>query len=67
MNALWHQQHPLARNAAFSERIAWHREHQTQCGCRPVPASLREHITANTRSNSFASAARATAASGAKD
>lgn len=44
MNALWHHQHPLVRNATFAQRIAWHREHQAQCGCRPVPLSLRKQL-----------------------
>jgi len=26
------------------ERIAWHREHEKQCACRPIPPKLRERI-----------------------
>jgi hypothetical protein len=54
MNALWHKQHPLARNASFAERIAWHREHHAQCGCRPIPSSLREHLKASRKLSTLA-------------
>ncbi len=44
MNAKWHQQHVLPKHATLDERIAWHREHQKRCACRPVPAKLREQL-----------------------
>jgi len=25
----------------LEQRIAWHREHQLACACRPIPAKLR--------------------------
>ena len=40
MNAEWHARHVMPKNAATEERIAWHREHQKHCGCRPIPAKL---------------------------
>jgi len=40
MNAEWHKKHVLRRGASLEERIAWHREHQKRCACRPVPAKL---------------------------
>jgi len=30
----------MPRNAALSERYAWHLEHQERCGCRPMPPGL---------------------------
>ena len=44
MNSEWHKRHVLPRNATMPERIAWHREHEKQCACRPIPPKLRERI-----------------------
>jgi uncharacterized protein YdhG (YjbR/CyaY superfamily) len=41
MNADWHRKHALPQGAGLDERIAWHREHQKRCACRPIPARLR--------------------------
>jgi hypothetical protein len=43
-NAAWHDAHRLPRNAKLDERIAWHREHARECGCRPIPAKLFEQM-----------------------
>jgi uncharacterized protein YdhG (YjbR/CyaY superfamily) len=40
MNADWHKKHVLPRGASLEQRIAWHREHQKQCACRPIPPKL---------------------------
>ncbi len=45
MNATWHERHALPKSASLDERIAWHREHQKQCGCRPIPAKLSRLMT----------------------
>jgi len=45
MNAQWHKLHVLARGASLERRIAWHREHQRRCACRPVPPALAKQIT----------------------
>jgi len=44
MNAAWHQRHVMPKSATAAERVAWHREHQQACACRPVPASLRAAV-----------------------
>jgi hypothetical protein len=44
MNAKWHEQHKLPRGASVEQRMEWHREHQQQCGCRPIPARLLEQM-----------------------
>jgi hypothetical protein len=44
MNVKWHEQHVLPRRASLEERMTWHRAHQEQCGCRPIPARLREQM-----------------------
>ncbi len=41
MNKEWHQANVLDRNASPDQRVAWHLEHQKQCGCRPIPASVQ--------------------------
>ena len=40
MNAAWHKRNAMPRSASVDQRIAWHREHQKKCACRPIPASL---------------------------
>jgi uncharacterized protein YdhG (YjbR/CyaY superfamily) len=44
MNAEWHKKHVLPRGASLDERIAWHREHQKGCACRPIPSKLLDHM-----------------------
>jgi hypothetical protein len=44
MNAAWHDEHRLARNASEAERIAWHVAHQKACACRPIPRTLADRI-----------------------
>ena len=41
MNSKWHNEHILPKGASIEERIAWHREHQRRCACRPMPAKLQ--------------------------
>jgi TfoX/Sxy family transcriptional regulator of competence genes len=45
MNKRWHDQNRLSRSATLDERIAWHRAHQAECACRPIPAKLLERMT----------------------
>jgi hypothetical protein len=45
MNVKWHQQNVLPRRAPLEQRLQWHRQHQEQCGCRPIPASLRGQLS----------------------
>jgi hypothetical protein len=40
MNQAWHQRNKMPAKATPAERLAWHREHQKECGCRPIPKSL---------------------------
>lgn len=46
INAVWHERHVMPRNATVEQRIAWHREHQKHCACRPIPAKLLAEIDA---------------------
>jgi hypothetical protein len=44
MNIRWHQRHVMPKNATLEQRIAWHREHQKHCSCRPMPPKLRAQM-----------------------
>ena len=44
MNSEWHQRHLLGKGASLAQRIAWHRAHQKQCACRPIPAKLEKEM-----------------------
>jgi hypothetical protein len=39
-NPLWHLVHPMPRHANVHQRLAWHRAHERNCGCRPMPPRL---------------------------
>ena len=41
LNAAWHESHRMPRNPTLEKRLAWHRAHEKNCGCRPMPAKLR--------------------------
>lgn len=41
LNAAWHERHPMPKNPTTKQRLAWHRAHEKNCGCRPMPAKLR--------------------------
>ncbi len=47
LNAAWHRDHRMPRNAKPAERAAWHLSHAKACGCREMPASVRDWIAAN--------------------
>jgi hypothetical protein len=40
-NAAWHAQQRMSAGATLDRRVAWHMEHATVCGCRPVPETIR--------------------------
>jgi uncharacterized protein YdhG (YjbR/CyaY superfamily) len=44
MNSEWHKKHALPKGASLEERIAWHREHQKRCACRPIPPKLLDQM-----------------------
>jgi hypothetical protein len=44
MNVKWHEQHVMPKRASVAQRIEWHREHQAECACRPIPARLLEQM-----------------------
>ena len=44
MNRDWHDAHRMPENADLEQRIAWHVEHATQCGCREIPDSVKHAL-----------------------
>lgn len=44
MNQLWHETHPMPRAATMEQRLAWHVQHEENCGCRPIPDGIRALI-----------------------
>jgi len=40
----WHLSHTMGPNPTFKDRIAWHKAHQKNCGCRPIPNDLLRYI-----------------------
>jgi hypothetical protein len=44
VNHAWHEAHRLPRNATREERLEWHLMHAANCGCRPMPDSIRREL-----------------------
>jgi hypothetical protein len=44
INKEWHEAHRMPRNATLEQRIKWHIAHQKHCGCREIPARLKEEM-----------------------
>jgi hypothetical protein len=40
----WHEAHPMPERATLEQRIAWHLDHAKHCGCRAMPARIRQEI-----------------------
>jgi len=44
INKAWHLENPMPKKPTLEQRVTWHKAHQLNCGCRPVPKSLEEEI-----------------------
>jgi hypothetical protein len=44
MNAEWHKQNVMPKNAPEAQRVAWHMEHAKYCACRPIPPTVQRLI-----------------------
>jgi hypothetical protein len=44
LNQAWHEANRMPRHATLDQRIDWHAAHSAACGCRAVPASLKERV-----------------------
>jgi hypothetical protein len=63
MNVKWHGRHVMPKRASLEQRIEWHREHQLECGCRPIPARLLEQMQSSAGTAATPEANRASSAS----
>ncbi|MES1207091.1 MAG: DUF1801 domain-containing protein [Pseudomonadota bacterium] len=39
----------MKKGAPVEQRIAWHRQHQIKCACRPIPPKLRKEMAGSSR------------------
>ena len=44
INAEWHRTHPMPTKPTLDQRIAWHLDHATHCGCRAITGKLKEEF-----------------------
>jgi hypothetical protein len=44
LNAEWHREHRMPPKATLAQRVEWHLEHQKQCACRDMPASVKTEL-----------------------
>lgn len=44
INKGWHKKNRMPKNPTFEQKVKWHREHQKNCKCRPIPIKLLEKI-----------------------
>ena len=44
INAEWHERNPMPANASDEQRLAWHREHARECGCRKPPPDIARRL-----------------------
>jgi hypothetical protein len=49
MNREWHNANTTPKNATVEERIAWHKGHTQNCGCRPIPQGLMAKLVDSER------------------
>jgi hypothetical protein len=43
-NKEWHLAHRMPQRATLEERIAWHLEHNKNCGCREIPVKMKQEM-----------------------
>lgn len=41
INKEWHRGNPMPKKATLNQRIQWHADHTRECGCRPIPPSIK--------------------------
>lgn len=42
INATWHKENRMPKNPTLEQRIKWHKVHQKNCACRPIPEKLQK-------------------------
>jgi hypothetical protein len=49
INAAWHAEHPMPRDAGFEQRVEWHEAHARECGCRKPPPDIAARLEKRSR------------------
>jgi hypothetical protein len=49
VNADWHREHPMPKNANLDQRVEWHMAHAQACRCREMPPSIADEIARRRR------------------
>jgi len=44
LNAAWHRAHRMPQRATIDQRLRWHLAHARACGCREMPASIKNEL-----------------------
>ncbi|MBI4220329.1 MAG: CBS domain-containing protein [Chloroflexi bacterium] len=44
INASWHRNNRMPRDASLDQRVRWHIDHTSHCACVPIPATVLEEI-----------------------
>lgn len=44
LNAAWHLQHKMPKNATLDQKVKWHLAHAKNCQCRPLHGKILEEI-----------------------
>lgn len=47
INKEWHLANRMPRNPTPQQRLTWHLEHEKNCSCRKMPASMRAELEKN--------------------
>lgn len=47
INQQWHDTHHMPANPTPLERLSWHEAHQKECGCGPMPDSVKRMAPPN--------------------
>ncbi len=40
----WHERNPMPAKATLDQRVTWHVEHATHCGCREIPDGIKAEL-----------------------
>jgi hypothetical protein len=49
INRAWHERHRMPERATLDDRVAWHVEHASVCGCRPMPRTVVDELARRDR------------------
>jgi len=44
LNASWHTQNPMPKNASLEMRIQWHIEYTKNCACTEIPLEIQREL-----------------------